>query len=61
MKLFNEIYIVDNINPWRLNSDNTNVNIAYEALLPNTKHYQKSINDLLKRRKRTVFYRCLTF
>lgn len=61
MKLFNEMYVVDNINPWRLNSDDSTVNIAYEALLPNTARYRKSINDLLKRRKRTVFYRCFTF
>ena len=47
IKLFNTQTIIDYNNPWRLNSDNLNINIGYEALIDDTEMFKQSISNLM--------------
>jgi hypothetical protein len=51
LHLFDDIYTVSYINPWRVNSDDITVSIAYEALIENNIRYFNSIESLLNQRK----------
>ena len=61
-KLFDEQLKSNYTSPWRLNSDETNVNIGYEALIDNASGILSScVNELMNKRKNSKFYWCFTF